>query len=775
MPSPENTNGVDKNGTVTEFSAKGVRIYFENRKKTETIEGSKYAFDNASGAKSSSKYGKLYKDVKGEYLPYKAVENGQQDVVIAKVKFTGESVKLDSLDFKTSAGAVIPSKKNSDTEYELTVKGSFKYAEDQIMAVYKPKDEEKYVVAGAMQLIHLNAITLPLKIVPTSSTVNTAELEKLIKAQYRRVGVKVDSKVLDLYTGGSLDVSQVSKDDKKALSSYTPSEQKFIDEYFKTHNQEAAFYLFVTDQAGGLKGRMPIQNQFGFVSDDAGLVSMGLTAVHELGHGAFELQHPFTQYNTTRGDANSTMDIPPATDFNQVDWKQMNMRKFSLKTVVQTKGDGARIINDYKLEEDGYFVTPAGELLYLTKGTSLSYLCDNPNLNGFNGVVYGFTTVDGKRYVNDINIELNELNSRTGTFRGYYQVDSNNKSLAKDSRGNKILYQNNPKSLKVGKQIVHFVHAIPGEQDVLFYILKEEVSLTNDWISQRSDYSGSRYKERKYNAKGEYITIIVSTGCEDYNVFVENISIENKITLEVYKNNKTGKYQVNVVLLGQPKDKKYVNQKEAVESELRAIAEEKLNELNGLDGAKTKSSSLNVFDVEGADAGEFYVAEMNGRKWLSSIENLGTSIWETANLPEEYWNKDKGYSTSTVRVPPMFAGVSNGVTEEVLGLQQLVKLGYDVATKEEVRTGIWDGITNITFNSVIDAGDEAIRNKVNQYANHKEKPYIAQQALGKDAVQVATAAVGVGLITKSGKLAEGVADVGKQIGKIGKYDWNLVR
>jgi hypothetical protein len=337
VPKPENTNGVGKDGQVTEFSAKELRISFENA--SDAV----YAFDNASGASASSKYGALYKKVKAEYLPYKAVENGKTDKVIARVKFTGEAVKLDSLslDFKTSAGSAIAFVKNSDTEYELTVKGSFKYAEDQIMAVYKPEGEEKYVVAGAMQLIHLNAITLPLKIVPTSKTVDAEKLKQELIKIYSRSGVTVKADVLDLYADGQLDVSEVSKDDKKFLSSYTPSEQKFIEQYFSSHDQEAAFYLFVSNKEGGLKGRMPIQSQFGFVSDPDGMTSMALTAAHELGHGAFELQHPFTQYSTTGGAANSMMDIPPGVDFNQVDWKQMNMRKFSLKTVIQNKGDGA--------------------------------------------------------------------------------------------------------------------------------------------------------------------------------------------------------------------------------------------------------------------------------------------------------------------------------------------------------------------------------------------------------------------------------------------------
>ncbi|MFM9403652.1 hypothetical protein ACKLNQ_17235 [Myroides odoratimimus] len=406
VPSPKNTTGVGKDGAVTAFSAKGVRIYFENS------EDSKYAFDNASGAKSSSKYGKLYKEVKGEYLPYKAVVNGQQDVVLARVEFTGSPVELDSLYFKTSAGAAIPFKKNSDTAYELTVKGSFKYAEDQIMAVYKPKGESKYVVAGAMQLIHLNAITLPLRIVPTSSSVNTAELEQTIKEHYSRVGVTVDSKVLALYTGGSLNVSEVSKDDKKALSSYTPLEHKFIEEYFNTHEQEAAFYLFVSDKEGGQFGRMPIKNQFGFITDprkgdrnkkEKESKYIALTSAHELGHGAFELQHPFTQYNTAPGKSNSTMDIPAATDFNQVDWKQMNMRKFSLKTWVQTKSDGALEL------KDGVYLgfTPNGKVV---KNTSTGYFNNENNsyfITGFGDgnqkQVYTWIDKDGGYYYDESN------------------------------------------------------------------------------------------------------------------------------------------------------------------------------------------------------------------------------------------------------------------------------------------------------------------------------------------------------------------------------------
>lgn len=40
----------------------------------------------------------------------------------------------------------------------------------------------------------------------------------------------------------------------------------------------------------------------------------------------------------------------------------------------------------------------------------------------------------------------------------------------------------------------------------------------------------------------------------------------------------------------------------------------------------------------------------------------------------------------------LFTGMSDSVVEELTAYPQLVRLGYDVATKKEIREGLWNSI-----------------------------------------------------------------------------------
>lgn len=78
---------------------------------------------------------------------------------------------------------------------------------------------------------------------------------------------------------------------------------------------------------------------------------------------------------------------------------------------------------------------------------------------------------------------------------------------------------------------------------------------------------------------------------------------------------------------------------------------------------------------------------MNGRLWMQTIGDLGESIWETAALPENYWNRDKGYDKANIHIPLTFAGVSDGVIDEVTGYPQLAKLLTMFLTKKKYVQG----------------------------------------------------------------------------------------
>ena len=184
---------------------------------------------------------------------------------------------------------------------------------------------------------------------------------------------------------------------------------------------------------------------------------------------------------------------------------------------------------------------------------------------------------------------------------------------------------------------------------------------------------------------------------------------------------------------------------------------EKLQEL----GWEGKSSDEVNPDKNALDFG-FYVADMTGKQWLNTIGDLGTSVWENATLPENYWNEDKGSKTNNVRMPALFTGVSDGVIGEVTEYPQLIKPGYDVATKEQVRTGLWNSAKNISIESIKNASINFYEEKKANYTS--DKPFVLNHTLGKDGVQLASMFFGAGGVKKAVKnVDEGVEKAGKEI------------
>ena len=117
-------------------------------------------------------------------------------------------------------------------------------------------------------------------------------------------------------------------------------------------------------------------------------------------------------------------------------------------------------------------------------------------------------------------------------------------------------------------------------------------------------------------------------------------------------------------------------------------------------------------------------------------------------------------------MPPLLMGVSDGVTDQVTQFPQAVKLAFDLATKSEVRQGIWDAVKNITPGSVCALAEKSIKEKIEKY-NFDDKPYLGYHELGKDGVNVVNlASAGVTFIAKGrGALENGVKQTGEKFFK----------
>ena len=229
-------------------------------------------------------------------------------------------------------------------------------------------------------------------------------------------------------------------------------------------------------------------------------------------------------------------------------------------------------------------------------------------------------------------------------------------------------------------------------------------------------------------------------------------TVEGKYKVSISKKN--GKLASKFELIGKGNSKIPNAQKEGIEQEVQNSMDDVLKDLKNPDElSKIKTDSLG-----------FYVKQMTGKEWITTLSDLGTNVWEEAALPKNYWNEDEaGYKNSTIKTPALFAGVSDGVIGEVSDYPQLVKLGYDVATKEQLRKGMWESVKKIDASSTITMIKDGVKGKVEDY-NFSDKPWKGYHTVGKDAVSVATFFAG-GFIKKGAKeaLEEGVDETGEQI------------
>ena len=310
-PTPENTDGVDESGQVTEFTAKGISIAFSGN-------GSKYAFEVLPD-KAPAALQKLYKKVGDFALPYKAVLNGYSDTVLATVNLTDTNIKLDSIVFKTQNGGNIDFKR-TDKVFVLTVKGKLSYAEEQILATIKQGDRWK--VIGAFMLVHISPKEVNVALVPTD-TASKNRLDEVIantQAIYDKVGIKVNFRKENILNIDSVVSGNTIQTEKNTLTSTYSTEQQKINALYQS--TASSYVLFVTEKASstGQQGYMRLNGQFGYVFKSG----LDKTPAHELGHGIFKLEHPFETYKTAESSTDLLMDYSEGTVLNHQDWKQIN-------------------------------------------------------------------------------------------------------------------------------------------------------------------------------------------------------------------------------------------------------------------------------------------------------------------------------------------------------------------------------------------------------------------------------------------------------------------
>ncbi|UYW01819.1 fibronectin type III domain-containing protein [Flavobacterium agricola] len=392
-PTPENTDGVNKNGQAIAYTAEGIRVVFEKNNDTQ------YAFDPVAYNKELTSD---YKKIGDTFVPFKAVPNGLTDKLLAKVTIADSKINADSLFFKTQNGVEIKADRIGN-DFVLNLEGAQKFAIEEVQATIKQGD--KYKIAGVFNLVHVSPKTVNLKLIPTEGvSISDKQIDE-IKAIYNQLAINIDIEVVPEFginnylVGGVLPTEDVFGD----LSKYSPIQSKIISDYKSINNIEEAYYIFVTDKVSstGQSGYMKLNGQFGFVFDQ-----QPTTIAHELAHGAFKLEHPFKKYKNkgvNQGATQNLMDYAQGTELFFTDWKQINDPAFKLYAF-QSQSDG---------EFSEIHLTPDWEP-FLYSGSS-TYAYDLKIERRYNGAVYGIEKDNKtyewndklKKYINNDNDSLN--------------------------------------------------------------------------------------------------------------------------------------------------------------------------------------------------------------------------------------------------------------------------------------------------------------------------------------------------------------------------------
>ncbi|MDX8553259.1 DNA/RNA non-specific endonuclease [Tenacibaculum sp. 1B UA] len=363
---PENTNGVNNNGQATAISAKGVVVTFT--KATD----SKYGFDAYESNYSATK--DLYKKLGNNYyVPYKAVAKNDTETIVANLAITDSKIKPQNIVFKTKDGVAIKKIDSTATSYTLQLKGIFDDAEIETQALVK--QGTKYEVAGAFIQYQATSKNVKVVVVNTSNT-SARTIKETLQNIYQQAMVNLTITEINDFKNDleTLAPNGTIQSGESGFAAQYTEQQRQINNKLKQHPQyqQDAYYLIVTDKtpsSANEKGLMPLGRQFGYIyTANAPPSGVGGLAAHELGHGAFQLKHPFSSqsYQYAQKATNWLLDYKDGTKLPFVHWQTIHNPKLRVGVFDKDEEGQNTVISGIPKE----FENPDGTFSFLTMNGS---------------------------------------------------------------------------------------------------------------------------------------------------------------------------------------------------------------------------------------------------------------------------------------------------------------------------------------------------------------------------------------------------------------------
>ena len=712
----DNTEGVKTSASgniseITQYSANGVAI------KWISMKNSRFYFDTPDITGIPFDRYPQVKDTKGRniVIPYKAVVKGQKEFIGARIIIEDPKLKEAKIEFKVlGSGKLINAELVSNTgnqrEYKLELKGIFSYGEEEIMAVLLPSEnqqktnkedkkqkelkEAKQKIIGSFRLVHLEPKNVNLSLVPLDKA-SEAELDTIAKNihnTYSRAGINFDIKKQPVLDISAITTKDIDTPDDNPLSHYSKMQQSINRLYPAKINE---YVLFITEKASstGQKGFMPLGGQYGYAykSKDKN------TPAHELGHGVFRLEHPWSNklIKTPRASTNLLMDYAGAAELSHFDWKQINDPKIKIYAFQkQTEGE----FNDVRLTPDWIPFEYIGSSIhgnnsscknnggicsiekngqqYSYISTQRDYINGNDTLkisivnNPEYVIVVDYSIGCGKLY----KVKFKELQAN---FNKDSNIDFNNKIF---SHYGDVGCTNKSKEDEEEEGIV--IPELVGNQN--YYKIENTLQQAKASFGSNADiefsHNGKVYKQND-NGKVEEVKNALST--QQINNGEWSGNVENKIRFTTDEKN-----VVQVEAFGLNKNIKWKSTNiQKVSNNIREKTNAFLKENNVKDLNAAYSDNTGTF----ADGDKIKINGSFGKIISEGIE-VTTELLKDGQIKEQVYLSS---SKAAIHAPGVVTGSFEASAQKVTDLTSLANLAYDIATDKQTRADIADQFQNI--------------------------------------------------------------------------------
>lgn len=322
---------VDKEGNIakttsTEATAAATRGNRTYDLKFRFVRGpGKFGFDE----KQFDGLAQFYQQIdEGVYAGWKALSSSGPDQVEGRLE-SSEKIPVNALRFEVGSAAVTPTADQQNV-FTFSLQGKAAGMEEEFLALHQPSDTVPPKVLGKVNLVTYNPIRHNLTIVPVNNATIPAGLTAHgISEDLNRVfSQAVVEWSVHVHDAIAVPLDATFDEGETGLfSNYTDDMKKVLKSFGRL--QENTFYLFLIDEPRdpSTLGYMPRNKRAGFVfvKPHAGSATTFLkTLAHELGHGAFNLKHTFSEHPLPSGTTDNLMDYSPGTALYKYQWDQVH-------------------------------------------------------------------------------------------------------------------------------------------------------------------------------------------------------------------------------------------------------------------------------------------------------------------------------------------------------------------------------------------------------------------------------------------------------------------